>query len=89
MGVLHILLTLTTYVSLFQVILIYDKGKIWELYSLQKGQQTTDYHGFLGARDELKDSLEKVGKSLPTALIPTHGVVMKILMLQLTRFFTN
>ncbi len=57
--------------------LIYDKGKIWELYSLQKGQQTTDYHGFLGARDELKDSLEKVGKSLPTALIPTHGVVMK------------
>jgi glyoxylase-like metal-dependent hydrolase (beta-lactamase superfamily II) len=57
--------------------LIYDEGKIWELYSLQKGQQTTDYHGFLGARDELKDSLEKVGKSLPTALIPTHGVVMK------------
>ena len=57
--------------------LIYDEGKIWELYSLQKGQQTTDYHGFLGARDALKDSLEKVGKSLPTALIPTHGVVMK------------
>ncbi len=57
--------------------LIYDEGKIWELYSLQKGQQTTDYHGFLGARDELKDSLEKVGKSLPTTLIPTHGVVMK------------
>ncbi len=57
--------------------LIYDEGKIWELYSLQKGQQTTDYHGFLGARDEMKDSLEKVGKSLPTALIPTHGVVMK------------
>ena len=71
--------------------LIYDEGKIWELYSLQKGQQTTDYHGFLGARDELKDSLEKVGKSLPTALIPTHGVVMKnpnvaidALLLQLT-----
>ena len=57
--------------------LIYDKGKIWELYSLQKGQQTTDYHGFLGAQDELKNSLEKVGKSLPTALIPTHGVVIK------------
>lgn len=57
--------------------LIYDEGKIWELYSLQKGQQTTDYHGFLGARDELRDSLEKVRQSSPTALIPTHGVVIK------------
>ena len=57
--------------------LIYDEGKIWELYSLQKGQQTTDYHGFLGARDELRESLEKVRQSSPTALIPTHGVVMK------------
>lgn len=56
--------------------LIYDEGKIWELYSLQKGQQTTDYHGFLGARDELKKSLEKVRKSSPTTLIPTHGIIM-------------
>ena len=56
--------------------LIYDEGKIWELYSLQKGQQTSDYHGFLGARDELKESLEKVRQASPTALIPTHGVVM-------------
>ena len=31
--------------------LIYDEGQLWELYSLQKGQQTSDYHGFLGARD--------------------------------------
>ena len=57
--------------------LIYDEGKLWELYSLQKGQQTSDYHGFLGARDELKDSLEKVRLASPTALIPTHGVVMR------------
>ncbi len=57
--------------------LIYDEGKIWELYGLQKGQQTTDYHGFLGAREELKESLEKVRQSSPTALVPTHGVVMK------------
>ena len=56
--------------------LIYDEGMLWELYSLQKGQQTSDYHGFLGARDELKDSLEKVRHASPTALIPTHGVVM-------------
>ena len=57
--------------------LIYDEGKLWELYSLQKGQQTSDYHGFLGARDELIESLEKVRSTSPTALIPTHGVVMR------------
>ena len=56
--------------------LIYAEGQLWELYSLQKGQQTSDYHGFLGARDELKESLEKVRQASPTALIPTHGVVM-------------
>ena len=56
--------------------LIYDEGKLWELYSLQKGQQTSDYHGFLGARDELKESLEKVRQASPTALIPTRGVIM-------------
>ena len=57
--------------------LIYDEGKLWELYSLQKGQQTSDYHGFLGARDELIESLEKVRNTSSTALIPTHGVVMR------------
>ena len=56
--------------------LIYDEGQLWDLYSLQKGQQTSDYHGFLGARDELTESLEKVRQTSPTALIPTHGVVM-------------
>ena len=57
--------------------LIYNEGQLWELYSLQKGQQTSDYHGFLGARDELIESLEKVRQTAPIALIPTHGVVMK------------
>ena len=56
--------------------LIYDEGTLWELYSLQKGQQTSDYHGFLGARNELTESLEKIRCASPTALIPTHGVVM-------------
>ena len=56
--------------------LIYDEGQLWELYSLQKGQQTSDYHGFLGARDELTESLEKIREASPTALVPTHGVVM-------------
>ena len=57
--------------------LIYDEGRIWDLYSLQKGQQTTDYHGFLGARDELKNSLEKVKQESPTMLIPTHGTIIE------------
>ena len=74
--------------------LIYDEGQLWDLYSLQKGQQTSDYHGFLGARDELTDSLEKVRQASPTALIPTHGVVMSdpdraidALLQQLTRCY--
>ena len=69
--------TLTVNVIAFSGDLIYDEGKLWELYSLQKGQQTSDYHGFLGARDELMESLEKVRDASPIALIPTHGVVMK------------
>ena len=57
--------------------LIYDTGQLWDLYSLQKGQQTTDYHGFLGAREAVAASLEKVRRASPTALVPTHGVVMR------------
>ena len=56
--------------------LIYAEGQVWDIYSLQKGQQTTDYHGFLGARDELAESLEKILSSSPTTLIPTHGEVI-------------
>ncbi len=56
--------------------LIYDEGQLWDLYSLQKGQQTSDYHGFLGARDELTESLEKIRQTSATTLVPTHGVVM-------------
>lgn len=56
--------------------LIYDEGQVWEIYSLQKGVKTTDYHGFLGARHELTESLEKVRRAAPEALIPTHGVIM-------------
>ncbi len=55
---------------------IYDKGQIWELYSLQKGETTTDYHGFLGSRKQLKGSLLKLREVKPTALIPSHGNIM-------------
>lgn len=55
---------------------IYDKGQIWELYSLQKGETTTDYHGFLGSRKELKQSLLKLKEISPKAIVPSHGNIM-------------
>jgi glyoxylase-like metal-dependent hydrolase (beta-lactamase superfamily II) len=55
---------------------IYDKGQIWELYSLQKGETTTDYHGFFGSRKELKQSLLKLKDQSPKAIIPSHGNVI-------------
>lgn len=75
-GSVTYLVEVDDYKFAFSGDLIYDEGKIWELYSLQKGQQTTDYHGFLGAREELTASLEKVRQSNPTALVPTHGDVI-------------
>lgn len=61
--------------------LVYDDGKLWELYSLQKAEEVNEqkiggYHGFLGARKEVMASLEKIRQAQPTALIPTHGNVM-------------
>jgi glyoxylase-like metal-dependent hydrolase (beta-lactamase superfamily II) len=56
---------------------IYDAGQLWEVYSLQKGETTTDYHGFLGDRQRLLQSLEKILAQEPTALIPTHGQIMR------------
>jgi len=56
---------------------IYDEGQIWDLYSLQKGDGTTDYHGFLGDRKRLGQSLEKLRLASPDALIPSHGNMMR------------
>lgn len=56
--------------------LIYDTGQIWELYSLQKGGETTDYHGFLGGKARLTHSLKKVQGQSPEVLIPSHGKIM-------------
>ena len=56
---------------------IYDKGQIWELYSLQKGNDVvSDYHGFLGSREQLKESLLKLRELKASALIPSHGRIM-------------
>jgi glyoxylase-like metal-dependent hydrolase (beta-lactamase superfamily II) len=57
--------------------MIYDAGQIWELLSLQHGDENLwDYHAFLGGRGELITSLRKVLEFSPDALIPTHGVIM-------------
>ncbi len=55
---------------------IYDSGRIWELYSLQKGTMTTDYHGFLGARPQLIESLGRIRRASPQLLVPSHGRIM-------------
>jgi glyoxylase-like metal-dependent hydrolase (beta-lactamase superfamily II) len=56
---------------------IYDAGQIWELYSLQKGYQTRDYHGFMGDRERLEESLQKLHNLQVDALIPSHGNIMR------------
>jgi len=55
---------------------IYDSGQLWELYSLQKGTMTSDYHGFLGARPQLVKSLARVKEASPDRLVPSHGRIM-------------
>lgn len=56
---------------------IYDEGKVWEVYSLQKGTATTDYHGFVGSRDELTNSLKRIRECRTSRLVPSHGVIME------------
>ena len=59
--------------TVFSGDLIYDEGRIWDLYSLQKGTVTGDYHGFLGARPQLVKSLGRVKAAGPDRLVPSHG----------------
>jgi len=58
--------------------LIYDEGKIFELHSLQKGNgnEITDYHGYLGARGQVVESLQRVKDARPTRIVPSHGAIM-------------
>jgi glyoxylase-like metal-dependent hydrolase (beta-lactamase superfamily II) len=61
---------------------IYDEGQIWDLYSLQKGfrrgdWQLYDYHGFMGARETLAESLGRIKAARPDMLVPSHGRIMK------------
>lgn len=61
---------------------LYDEGRIWDLHSLQHGNRSGshtvgDYHGFLGARREVFDSLKTLAGAQADFLIPSHGRVME------------
>jgi glyoxylase-like metal-dependent hydrolase (beta-lactamase superfamily II) len=60
---------------------IYDEGQVWDIYSLQKGfshggAQVGGYHGFMGDRWQLVESLQQIKKLGPQKLVPSHGNVM-------------
>jgi glyoxylase-like metal-dependent hydrolase (beta-lactamase superfamily II) len=57
--------------------LIYDGGRIWDVHSLQKGKGTTDYHGFMGSRDEVADSLRRLQGAEVDRLVPSHGPIVE------------
>lgn len=58
--------------------LVYEGGRLWDVYSLQKGNaRITDYHGFLGNRAALLASLEKVRAERPDVLVPSHGGLIR------------
>ncbi len=56
-------------------------GQVWDVYSMQKGFRWPgggigDYHGFLGARGELVESLTRLRAAEPAVLVPSHGDVV-------------
>lgn len=60
---------------------IYDEGQVWDVYSLQKGfskggQQIGGYHGFMGDRWRLVESLRRIKALRPKMLVPSHGNLM-------------
>lgn len=52
------------------------EGQVWDIHSLQKGTRTTDYHGFLGAREQLVRSLRRIEAADAGALVPSHGRIV-------------
>ncbi len=57
---------------------IYGNGQIYELYSLQKGNTTRDYHGFMGNAAKLIESMRKISLKLDPKhmIIPSHGDII-------------
>ena len=61
---------------------IYDRGQVWDLYSLQRGfarnkRRIGDYHGFLGAHWQLSESLGRIKEARPEMLVPSHGPILR------------
>ena len=57
--------------------LLYEGGRVWDLHSLQKAEgPVSDYHGFLGARKQLLESLKKVKDLAPDLIVPSHGPIV-------------
>lgn len=56
--------------------LVCGEGQLWDLYSLQKGWQTRDYHGFLGDRERLIRSLRQVQGLRSHILVSSHGEIV-------------
>ncbi|HHW49552.1 MAG TPA: MBL fold metallo-hydrolase [Clostridiaceae bacterium] len=55
---------------------VYGNGQVLDLYSLQKGFGTTDYHGFIGNMKKLVLSLMKLQKLNADVLVPSHGEIV-------------
>ena len=55
---------------------LYDQGQVWDVYSLQKGWLTRDYHGFMGSYKRLIASARKLVSTGAAALIPSHGPIV-------------
>jgi glyoxylase-like metal-dependent hydrolase (beta-lactamase superfamily II) len=61
---------------------IYDEGRVWDVYTLQKGfskggRSIGGYHGFMGDRWRLVESLERIKELKPDLLLPSHGNLMR------------
>ncbi len=57
---------------------ICDGGRVWDVFSLQQGfsrggRTIGGYHGFMGDRPRLVESLGRITQSQPERLVPSHG----------------
>lgn len=62
--------------------LISGEGRIWDVYSLQRGfskngQTIGGYHGFMGDRPRLVESLNRIKSLDAEMIIPSHGETVK------------
>ncbi len=60
---------------------IYAEGQVWDVYSLQRGfesggRRIGGYHGFMGDRWRLVESLGRIADQRPEAIVPAHGTLM-------------